>query len=92
VFDGDLQSGRKTSVVCRLANLPGALYRALEPFASRGLNLTRIESRPVRDTPFAYEFHLDVGPTSAPHVLGEALRELRDRAVSVRVVGQYAPA
>jgi prephenate dehydratase len=81
--------GRKTTLVCRLANRPGSLLRALEPFASRGLNLTRIESRPIRDCPFEYLFHLDVAPADAPAALAAALEDLSGRAVAVRVIGHY---
>ena len=88
-FDGDFGPGRKTSVVCRLPNVPGALLRALEPFAARALNLTRIESRPIRDRPFEYLFHLDIAPTETPAALGDALGELSSRAAATRVLGHY---
>ena len=88
---GPLRPHRKTTLVCRLANRPGALLHALEPFASRGLNLTRIESRPVRDCPFEYLFHLDIAPAPEPDELGHALVDLTARAVSMRVLGHYRP-
>ena len=88
-FDGPLRAGRKTTVVCRLANTPGSLLRALEPFAARGLNLTRIESRPIRDCPFEYLFHLDIAPSEAPAALAEALEDLGARAAVTRVLGHY---
>jgi prephenate dehydratase len=82
------EGGRKTSIVCRLANRPGSLLGALEPFSTRGLNLTRIESRPIRDCPFEYLFHLDVAP-GPPEALGSALKDLSARAVAMRVLGHY---
>ena len=91
-FGGELREGRKTAVVCRLTNAPGALWGALEPFAARGLNLTRIESRPVRERPFEYLFHLDVAPGDEPGVLAQALADLAALAVSMRVIGHYKPA
>lgn len=81
--------GRKTSLFCVLPNVPGALASALALFASRGLNLTRIESRPVRATPFEYAFHLDVASTADPIDLGDALAALRLTARQVRVLGHY---
>ena len=87
---GPFVRDRKTSLVCRLSNTPGSLLRALEPFAIRALNLTRIESRPVRDCPFEYLFHLDIASADAPKALEEAVADLRSRALSMRVLGHYA--
>jgi prephenate dehydratase len=83
------QAGWKTSLVCVLPNEPGALARALQPFAKRGLNLTRIESRPIRDAPFEYRFHIDVGPTDDPRKAVAAVSELRGCSRAVRVLGVY---
>ena len=88
-WSGTWGAGHKTTLVCRLQNMPGALVHALEPFARRGLNLTRIESRPVRECPFEYLFHLDVAATDDPAALENALRDLRARAATVRVLGHY---
>jgi prephenate dehydratase len=82
-----VEAGRKTTVLCVLPNLPGALVLALLPFSTRGLNLCRIESRPTRETPFEYGFHLDVGPAADGAQLKEALEELRARSRSLRVLG-----
>jgi prephenate dehydratase len=84
--------GGKTSLYFVLANQPGALLRAIAPFASRGLNLSRIESRPLRDRPFEYAFFVDVGPTEDPRRLGEALREAATAAAKLRVLGHYRAA
>lgn len=83
------QAGWKTSLVCVLRNHPGALARALQPFAKRGLNLTRIESRPIRDAPFEYRFHIDVGPSEDPGKTTAAISELRACSRAVRVLGVY---
>jgi chorismate mutase/prephenate dehydratase len=83
------QPGWKTSLVCVLPNKPGALVRALRPFADRGLNLTRIESRPIRDAPFEYRFHIDVGPSDDPRQVTAAIGELRRSSRVMRVLGVY---
>src|SRR5687767_14629401 len=83
------QPGWKTSLVCVLPNEPGALARALQPFAKRGMNLTRIESRPIRDAPFEYRFHIDVGPSEDPRKAAAAISELRGCSRAVRVLGVY---
>ena len=81
--------GWKTSLVCVLPNEPGALARALQTFSKRDLNLTRIESRPIRDAPFEYRFHIDVGPSEDPRKAAAAISELRGCSRAVRVLGVY---
>ncbi len=79
----------KTSVVFSTRHRPGALLRCLEAFAKRGINLTKIESRPDKNTPWRYLFYLDFeGHISEPHV-EEALIELLKIATFVKVIGSY---
>lgn len=68
---------------------PGWLLASLAVFASRGINLTRIESRPSREHLGHYVFLVDVSGDPAEEPLAGALRELRERGSSVRVVGSY---
>ncbi len=86
---GGWNSAHKTTLVCVTGNEPGALVRALVPFSSRGLNLSRIESHPTRETPFEYAFHLDVAPAGDAAQLGEAIDDLRRVSRAVRVLGHY---
>ena len=85
------QTGDKATLALRLAHLPGALVGALEPFARRGLNLLKIESRPIHGCPWEYQFFLDV--EAAPgEPIEEALEELRQHVQSLRVLGCYMAA
>ncbi|HEX7278977.1 MAG TPA: prephenate dehydratase [Solirubrobacterales bacterium] len=68
---------------------PGALVEALQAFSSREVNLTRIESRPLRQGLGRYMFFCDLeGAASDPTVAG-AISSLRDLAASVRILGSY---
>ena len=79
----------KTSLVFSTRNIPGALFRCLSAFALRDLNLTKIESRPLRGKPWEYLFYLDflgrVDSTAAQNAIGH-LRELAD---VLKVLGCY---
>ena len=81
----------KLSLAMRLAHLPGALLAALQPFAEHGVNLLKIESRPIHGRPWEYQFFLDV-QTEEPAKLHEALHEVRAATNFFRVLGRYAPA
>ncbi len=81
--------GWKTSVVCTWPNEPGALVRGLSPLVGRGLNLSRIESRPTGHTPFEYQFFLDIDPVLDVETLREALANLQQTSRGFRVLGHY---
>ncbi len=79
----------KTSLVFRLNHHEGTLAKALGIFAEAGANLTRIESRPLPDTPWEYLFFVDVeGHQEAPALAG-ALKELRGACNHLRILGTY---
>jgi prephenate dehydratase len=83
--------GLKMSLAVRLAHRPGALLSALEPFARHGINLLKIESRPIHGSPWEYQFFLDV-QTEAPAQLDAALTELASATSFLRILGFYPPA
>ncbi len=82
----------KTSLVLSLPDRPGCLHEILQPIAQRGINLTRIESRPTRRKAWDYVFFLDLdGHTDHPEV-AEVIRELEEICALCRVLGSYRKA
>lgn len=68
---------------------PGALADALQEFSDRGLNLTRIESRPLRRGLGRYMFFCDLDGAISDPTVAEAIEALEAKAESVRVLGSY---
>ena len=84
-------NARKMSLAMRLAHRPGSLLSSLEPFARNGVNLLKIESRPIHGRPWEYQFFVDVEADAVAR-LEQALQELRAAAHEVRVLGLYRAA
>jgi len=82
----------KLSLVFELDHRPGALLRALEPFALRGINLMKIESRPVHGKPWQYRFYLDLQAAREQPEAAVALEEVQAEVVGLRILGSYPAA
>lgn len=82
--------GSKISLIVKLAHRPGALHDALRPFVRRGIDLLKIESRPVRDSPWQYNFYLDLQAPASESELRGALEEIGEQAENVRYLGRYS--
>jgi chorismate mutase/prephenate dehydratase len=83
-------SGRdKTSLIMSAPNRTGALHYLLEPFAAAGVSMTRLESRPARQTLWEYVFFVDVEGHRDTPGLADALAELGRRAPYVKILGSY---
>ncbi len=79
----------KTSILCAIKDRPGGLYSLLLPLASRGLNLTRIESRPSQKKAWEYVFFIDmIGHVEEPRVK-DALESVAKQSSELKVLGSY---
>jgi len=77
-----------TSMIFSVKHTPGALYRILEVFADRKINLTKIESRPTKEKPWEYNFYLDFEGHVDDKIINEALELIKKRAF-IRILGSY---
>ncbi len=90
--DPGFGSADKTSLVMAVLDKPGSLLASLRPFADRGINLHKLESRPRRGKAFEYVFYVDlVAPEQDEEVQG-ALGEVREHTSLLRVLGSYRSA
>ncbi|MBI5491312.1 MAG: prephenate dehydratase [Deltaproteobacteria bacterium] len=80
----------KTSVMFAIKDSPGALYSMLKPFASRGINLTKIESRPLKTKAWEYVFFVDLDGHITDSPVKEAVAELEKSCSFLKVLGSYA--
>jgi prephenate dehydratase len=90
--DPGLGAADKTSLVWAVLDQPGSLLGSLEPFATRGINLHKLESRPRRGKPFEYVFYVDVMTAADDPDLVMAFDDVRRHTSLLRVLGTYRSA
>jgi chorismate mutase / prephenate dehydratase len=87
---GSERTGRdKTSLLFSISDSPGALYEILKPFSEKSINLTKIESRPIKDKPWEYVFFLDFEGHTADLHIQEAVSELKKKVLFLKQLGSY---
>lgn len=83
------KKANKTSLVMQTEHRPGSLYRCLKCFADEGLNLSKIESRPIIGKTWNYYFYLDFEAAWNAPETKRALKELKKEASMVKLLGSY---
>jgi chorismate mutase/prephenate dehydratase len=79
----------KTSIAFGTPHAPGGLHRALEPFARKGINLTRIESYPAKDRMWEYLFFADFLGHVEQMEIAQCLEELKGQTTFFKFLGSY---
>jgi prephenate dehydratase len=87
--DAGLGTPNKTSLVMAGDDRPGSLFRSLKPFADRGVNLTKLESRPRRGAPFEYVFYMDLDGWVEDENVAAALGEVKLHTSMLKVLGSF---
>ena len=82
----------KTSLLLALPHTPGALAEVLGVLSRRGVNLAKLESRPIPESPFKYRFYLDIDGNAGRDPVRGALAEVAPLTTEMRVLGSYPAA
>jgi len=84
--------GFKTSIVFSTQHKPGALFRVLKAFADAQINLTKLESRPTKATPWEYYFYLDFEGSASHEPAKDVLEKIKPDTLMLKVLGSYPKA
>lgn len=85
----ETSEGDKTSLLFLADNVPGSLFEILKEFASRKINMSKIESRPSKKKLGEYVFFIDIDGYVFSPIIQEALWALREKNVSTKLLGSY---
>jgi prephenate dehydratase len=85
----DKTENSKTSIVFSVKHEPGALYRIINEFYQYKVNLTKIESRPNKGTPWEYNFYVDFEGHQDNSSIKEMLQKLKDSTSFLKILGSY---
>jgi prephenate dehydratase len=83
------ENADKTSIVLRAKNIPGSLYQCMKCFADEGINLSKLESRPVMGRSWEYSFYMDFETGINKPEAQRALENLKKSASMIKVLGSY---
>ena len=87
--DTPVSGDDKTSLVFSVQDKAGVLHRMLQPFARRRINLTKIESRPIKNKPWEYMFFLDLRGHQQQSAIRNAVATLEKNSLFLKILGSY---
>jgi chorismate mutase/prephenate dehydratase len=79
----------KTSIFFSIPHIPGSLHDVLKLFSNKSINLTKIESRPVKNKPWEYIFFLDFEGHVMDALIQETLDQMKENLIFMKVLGSY---
>lgn len=82
----------KTSIIFSVKHVPGALFGILGEFARRNLNLTKVESRPTKETPWEYNFYVDFEGNIGDREVEQLLKAIKGKTSYLKILGSYRKA
>jgi len=85
----EITSKDKTSIIFAIKHLPGALYNILEKFNANKINLTKIESRPTKSTPWEYNFYVDFEGHQDDINIQNTIDKIRTNTTFLKILGSY---
>jgi 3-deoxy-7-phosphoheptulonate synthase len=80
---------KKSSLVYATSNKPGALYDTLRIFAKNGINLVKLESRPIHGKPWEYMFYVDIEADVEAAELRGVMEQLLEKTEFLKILGSY---
>ena len=80
---------RKSSLIYSTGNQPGALFETLKAFAEGGINLVKLESRPIHGKPWEYMFYVDLEADAESELFKPVLDVLKARTDYLKILGSY---
>ena len=87
--DAPASGDDKTSLVFSVQDKAGVLHRMLQPFARSRINLTKIESRPIKNKPWEYMFFLDLRGHQRQGAIRNAVADLQKNCLFLKILGSY---
>ena len=82
----------KTSMIFSVKHVPGALFGIIGEFAIRRINLTKVESRPTKETPWEYNFYVDFEGHAQDRAVQNALKSIKPKTSYIKILGSYRKA
>ena len=85
----DKTENSKTSIIFSVKHEVGALYQIINEFYQHKINLTKIESRPNKNTPWEYNFYVDFEGQQDDSSIKDMLQKLRENSTFLKILGSY---